>query len=125
MRKVIGKKLLVAAVGVAAVSYGACKERVTSGNLMAPEPTAIPVGNLMAPIVVPDAGVIGPPTASDAGAGDGRDAGDAGAPKDGGVSKDGGARDGGAKDGGTAVKKTLPPLHHPPGNLMAPVDGNQ
>lgn len=114
MRRVVGKKLLVAAVGVAAVAYGACKERTVSGNLMAPEPTSIPVGNLMAPIP-DDAGVIGPPVAPDAGE----------APADGGAKdgggKDGGAKDGGAKDGDAGAKKLpKPPNHHPPGNLMAP-----
>ncbi|MFO0662457.1 MAG: hypothetical protein U0174_00815 [Polyangiaceae bacterium] len=55
------KKLLVAAVGVAALNYvGACTS-TTSGNLMAPDPSDaaadadvfITSGNLMAP---PDAG---------------------------------------------------------------------
>lgn len=104
MRRVVGKKLLVAAVGVAAVAYGACKERTVSGNLMAPEPTSIPVGNLMAPLP-PDAGVIGPPTAPDAGE-EPRDAGAADAAKGG--------------DAGKKPPVKPPPFHHPPGNLMAP-----
>ncbi len=108
MRRIVGKKLLVAAVGVAAVAYGACKERTVSGNLMAPEPTSVPVGNLMAPIA-PDAGVIGPPVAPDGGEGP-HDAGEG--PSDAG---DAGKR-------GDAGKKppVKPPNHHPPGNLMAP-----
>jgi hypothetical protein len=77
------RKLLVAAIGVAAVSYVGCtsalQENPTSGNLMSypadsgPETGSFPTsGNLMAP----DATVV---DSGDGGAGDaGDDAGDAG-----------------------------------------------
>lgn len=57
------KKLLIAAVGVAAINYAASCQPITSGNLMAPDtdPTAdaaddrmISSGNLVLPLV--DAG---------------------------------------------------------------------
>ncbi len=37
--RLIGRKLLVASVGVAAVSYVACSTQETSGNLMVADPT--------------------------------------------------------------------------------------
>lgn len=59
-KRVIGRKLLVASVGVAAISYVACTTTQTSGNLMAPEVDAsaeedaqpdalVTSGNLMPP----------------------------------------------------------------------------
>jgi hypothetical protein len=73
-----GRKLLVASIGVATVSYVlACQTTETSGNLVAPPPTEagkdvrddiISSGNLVAPPPPEDAGDSGNPSdASDAG----------------------------------------------------------
>jgi hypothetical protein len=71
MRPPSPRKLLVASVGVATVSYAlvACDKPPVTGNLPAPPPPppSIPiVGNLPAPPPPPDAGA--PPAAPDAGA---------------------------------------------------------
>jgi len=69
-KRVLGRKLLVASVGVAAISYVACTTTQTSGNLMAPETDAaadaepdapVTSGNLMPPPPV-DAGPDAPVT---------------------------------------------------------------
>lgn len=70
MRRPSPRKLLVASIGVATVSYtlAACDKPPVSGNLPAPPPppTTPIVGNLPAPPPPPpDAGA--PPSASDAG----------------------------------------------------------
>ncbi len=60
-RKRLGRKLLVAAVGVATVSYVACSQNTTSGNLVAPPADAM---TDVAPDVGPDAisgNLIAPP----------------------------------------------------------------
>ena len=78
------KKLLVAALGVAAINYGASCHPVTSGNLMAPDPDPtdaaadadaandafITSGNLVAPVsdAGPDSDAAGSDGSSDTGA---------------------------------------------------------
>lgn len=67
-RQVHAKKLLVASIGVAAVSYVACNNNTAHsppGNLMAPAADAGPPtsGNLVAPTVTPE-GPPPPPTTS-------------------------------------------------------------
>ena len=49
----VGKKLLVASVGIATLTIGACDETVSSGNLVAPPQDLgvdLTVGNLMAQV---------------------------------------------------------------------------
>ncbi len=95
-RSVVGKKLLVASLGVAAVSYVACSGEVastdagaggadaaadrlvSSGNLIPPPIDATPPRDA-APDVPPTSGNLMPPPPPDAG-----DAGDAAGPADGG-----------------------------------------
>ena len=102
------RKLLVASLGVAAVSY-ACTRETPPGNLVAPQPTQTEVvGNLVAPIPQPDAGA--PPSpivASDAGKPT-----DTTSPGDAGKVGDAGRT-------GTSPT-TIPTIQRPVGNLMPP-----
>ncbi len=103
-RKVVGRKLLVASVGVASVMYG-CEKQYPPGNLMAPPPSTgiVTSGNLVAPPPMDAAGPIEPvgPPRADASASDaGRSA------------------EGGVVGVPTAKPTGLPTF--PPGNLMMP-----
>ncbi len=85
-RTIVGKKLLVASLGVAAVSYVACSGQVastdagadgaadaapdnlvTSGNLVPPPADALPPPRDAAPDVPPTSGNLVPPPPMDAG----------------------------------------------------------